>query len=136
MYHMIDQAKKPSRRIKQATPSENDPKKAILALLRLHPAVAWAERFNTGATVVDIPGQKRRFIKYAFVGCSDILGQMKDGRFIAVEVKRPGVNAEKKATDEQKAFIKKVRQNNGIGIISGSVEEVNLIINGHCLSSN
>ena len=136
MYHMIDQTKKPSRRIKQATPSENDPKKAILALLRVHPAVAWAERFNTGATVVDVPGKKRRFIRYAFVGCSDILGQMKDGRFLAIEVKRQGVNAEKEATDEQKAFIKKVRQNNGIGIISNSVEEVNLIISGHCLPSN
>ena len=54
----------------------------VLKALRSHPAVAWCERQNTGAYK---DGQ--RFIRYGWPGCSDSLGMLKDGRFLAVEVK-------------------------------------------------
>lgn len=64
---------------------ESDIQRACLELLARHPKVAWAVRMNAGAFKVE-----DRFVRAAFKGCSDIIGQLKDGRFLAVEVKRPG----------------------------------------------
>jgi hypothetical protein len=73
-----------------ATPRKNRRPEAaalaeVLQTLRHHSAVAWAERQNSGAYK-----DGARFIRYGWPGCSDILGQLKDGRFLAVEVKAPG----------------------------------------------
>lgn len=99
---------------------EHDIQTAILNLLAWHPKVAWAERFNVGAAVIDHPGRPRRYIRYAFAGCSDIIGQLIDGRFLAVEVKRPGA----KATESQSTFLERVHQNNGVAILAYSPEDV------------
>jgi hypothetical protein len=90
--------------------------------------VAWAYRFNTGAQVIETPkangGKSRRFIRYAFPGCADILGQLVDGRFLAVEVKtRLG-----KATKEQQAFIASVNGARGLGVIARSVDDVKVAL--------
>ena len=92
--------------------------KSCLAYLNAHPRVAWAVRMNTGAFV--IPGEhKSRFFRAAFKGCSDIIGQLKDGRFMAVECKRPG----KRATDEQAAFLATVNRHGGLGVVATSIED-------------
>ena len=115
-------------RLCAAEPDERTVQEAILRYLALDRRVAWAERFNTGAHVLEDTkpnGKKsRRFIKYAFKGCSDILGQTVDGRFLAVEVKaRTG-----KQTTDQKRFLSQVNGNNGIGCVARSVEEVQHVL--------
>lgn len=70
----------------------------VLLALRNHPAVAWCERQNSGAAKVG-----NRFIRFGWQGCSDILGQMKDGRFLAVECKAP----KGRVSTEQSLFLKR-----------------------------
>ncbi len=53
------------------------------------------------------------------VGSSDLIGIAPDGRFLAVEVKRPG----KQPTPEQRAFIAFVRSFGGIAGVCHSVDE-------------
>lgn len=106
--------------MKYRKPLEKDIQASILQLLQRHPAVAWAHRMNTGATVVDAPNSKRRFIRYGFPGCSDILGMLKGGRFLAIEVKRPG----EEATDLQQAFLDSVNEAGGLGFVAWDIEDV------------
>jgi hypothetical protein len=94
-------------------PLEAAVQKAVLEYLNLHPRVAWAVRMNTGAMQID-----GRFVKFGFTGCSDVLGQMTDGRFLAVEVKRPG----NKPTDEQKGFLLNVLHFGGVAFWCDSVK--------------
>lgn len=83
---------------------ESDVLAGCLELLTRHQKVAFAFRMNVGAarTLVLADGVTReRFIRFGFPGCSDIIGMLKDGRFLAVECKRPG----EKPTDTQQAFL-------------------------------
>lgn len=59
---------------------------------------------------------------YAINGTSDILGIWPGGRFIAIEVKRPG--EENGASDAQKAFIKQLNARGGLAFVATSVEKV------------
>ena len=52
-------------------------------------------------------------------GVADIIGIL-DGRFLAIEVKRPGA----KLTEDQAIFLQKVRNNGGIGIVARDVSDV------------
>ena len=103
---------------------ERDVQKTILQYLALCPHVAWAQRFNTGATgwsyTTQAGAQRRRFVRFGFTGCSDILGQMKGGHLLAIECKRKGG----KATDSQVAFLQTVSDNNGVAIIANNVSDV------------
>lgn len=56
-------------------------------------------------------------------GISDILGCWK-GRFIAIEVKRPGHKTESKRLMKQKKFIEDVKRAGGIGFFAESVQNV------------
>lgn len=85
---------------------ERDEQKVCLWYARSHPKVAWCERMNTGATKFN----DERFVKFGFAGCSDLIGQMKDGRFLAFEVKRKG----NKPTDIQESFLGLVASNGGV----------------------
>jgi hypothetical protein len=53
------------------------------------------------------------------VGSSDLIGITATGRFLAIEVKRPG----NKPTPEQRAFIAFVRSFGGVAGVCHSVEE-------------
>jgi hypothetical protein len=48
------------------------------------------------------------------------MGQLKDGRFLAIEVKKPGG----KLTKEQNEFITMVNMNKGFGIIATDAAQV------------
>lgn len=52
-------------------------------------------------------------------GVSDIIGIYK-GRFLAIEVKKPGA----KPTNHQWNFLKAVHENGGIALVARSVEDV------------
>ena len=114
------------------TPRESSVQAAVLCYLRLDRRVAWVQRFNTGAHVTEeIPlngKAKRRFIRYAFPGCSDLLGQLRDGRFLAVEVKtRTG-----RVSAAQRAFLATVERHGGVAILARSVEDVSRMLDRTC----
>ena len=62
--------------------------------------------------------------KYAINGVSDILG-VYQGRFLAIEVKKPGAPD---ATDEQKNFIKRIGKSGGIAGVARSVDDAREIL--------
>ena len=75
---------------------------ACLKYLRTHPYVGWAQRLNVGG-FYDKRGQ---YVRVGFKGCSDIIGQLRNGRFLAFEVKRKG----KRPTAQQAIFLVRVNQ--------------------------
>ena len=90
--------------------------KSIIEYLERDNRVAWANRMNVGGAKVRNPGGPTRWVKFAFKGCSDIIGQMKDGRFLAIEVKKPGG----KLTESQCEFLDLVKDANGVSGVAYS----------------
>ena len=86
---------------------ECDVLSACLEVLSVHPAVAFAWRQNTGLAF-----SQRQAVRFSFKGCSDILGALKGGRFLAVETKATG----KTASDDQQAFLDAVNAGGGLGV--------------------
>ena len=106
--------------LEQQTPRIYDRKEGaalveVLKALRAHPAVSWAERQNTGATKVG-----GRFIKFGWRGCSDVLGQLRDGRFLAVEVKGPTG----RLRPEQSVFLERIRCAGGVAFMARDCRDV------------
>lgn len=87
----------------------------VLKALRTHPAVAWAERMNTGAAKVG-----NRFIRFGWPGCPDVLGQLKDGRFLAVEVKAQAG----RLRPEQALFLARIRAAGGMAFVARDLRDV------------
>ena len=99
---------------------EADVQTAILALLRAHSISAW--KVGSGAFKVG-----DRYVKMGQRGMSDIIGIQPrytpfgpSGRFLAIEVKRPGG----KPTLEQAAFLATVRKAGGIAFVATSCDDV------------
>jgi hypothetical protein len=104
----------------QPAPRKNDRPEAgalaeVLKAFRTHPGVAWVERQNTGAFK-----QEGRYIRFGWRGCSDLLGQLKDGRLLAVEVKAP----KGRIRPEQTAFLERVRGNGGMAFVARNCMDV------------
>ena len=74
----------------------------------------WAN--NTGATKT----ADGRFVRFGLVGSADILGLMKGGRFLAIEVK----TGRAKQTPQQKKFEQMITDLGGLYILARSVEDV------------
>jgi hypothetical protein len=89
----------------------------ILEYLDLKGIFAW--RNNSGAVFSEYKGRKR-MIRYGLKGSSDILGILNDGRFLAIEVKKP----DGKPTTEQLEFIDRINKNGGLAFIARSITEV------------
>jgi len=106
--------------------TEKQLQKIIIEYLRYHPKVAWIERINVGAHVID-EKNSRRFVRYSFKGCSDILGQMKNGKFLAVEVK----SARGRLTEYQSEFINKVNKSGGLALVVRSLDDVQDALNNN-----
>jgi len=75
-------------------------------------------RNNIGVT----QDKRGNYIRYGVCnpGGSDLIGWMKDGRFLAVEVK----SAKAKPSKVQKKFLAAVNASGGIGVWGNSVESV------------
>lgn len=82
---------------------------------RNKPAVAWAERMNTGAARVD-----NRFIRFGWPGCPDVLGQLKDGRLLGVEVKAQAG----RLRPEQALFLERIRCAGGVAFVARDLRDV------------
>lgn len=107
--HAIQPAKRTNARPEAAALAE------VLMALRAHPAVAWCERMNSGATRIGA-----RFIKFGFRGCPDVLGQLKDGRLLGVEVKAAGG----RLSPEQKLFLARIRHAGGCAFVAKDCRDV------------
>jgi hypothetical protein len=107
-------------RLKRPEPSEAQVMRAVLQALAMHPRVAWAHRMNSGAGKVQRAGGVSQFMRWGFPGCPDVLGQLRDGRTLACEVKKPSG----KTSPEQEAFLKCVRANGGVALVARSVDDV------------
>ena len=87
----------------------------VLKALRAHPAVIWCERMNTGAARVG-----GRFIRFGFTGCPDVLGQLRDGRLLGVEVK-----AHKgKLRPEQAVMLERIAGAGGVAFVAHDCRDV------------
>ena len=87
----------------------------VLMALRAHPAVAWVERMNTGAARIG-----NRFVKFGFTGCPDVLGQLRDGRLLGVEVKA----AKGRVSAEQSVMLERINGHGGIGFVARDCRDV------------
>lgn len=58
----------------------------------------------------------------ASTGCSDFLGMLNDGSFIAVEAKKFG--AKSKVTANQQKFIDNVNERGGVGVVVSCQEDL------------
>lgn len=106
--------------LEQQTPRTNSRPEAaalaeVLTALRAHPAVAWAERMNTGAALV-----QGRFIRFGFKGCPDVLGQLKGGRLLGVEVKAQAG----RLRPEQALFLARIRAAGGVAFVARDCRDV------------
>jgi penicillin-binding protein-related factor A (putative recombinase) len=99
---------------------EKDIEKSILQYLEFIPG-CYAWKNHTGG-YFDIKAKtfKKQRNKYAINGVSDIIG-VYNGRFLAIEVKRP---SNKTRTPEQDQFINTVIKNGGIAFYAMSIEDV------------
>jgi len=98
-----------------AAPLERDVLAEVLAVLEMHPRVAFVWRQNTGA--MDLG---ERYVRFSFKGCSDVLGMLKTGQFLAIETKRIG----KEPTEDQAAFLANVNRNGGLAFVARSAADV------------
>lgn len=93
---------------------------AIMCAIGLHPLVAWAHVTTSGK----VKGRGGHWMTLGFPGLADIIGQLKDGRVLAIEVK----DAKGKATKDQDEFLTLVRQHNGVAGVARSVEDALRIV--------
>jgi hypothetical protein len=87
----------------------------VLKALKAHPAVSWCERMNSGAARIGA-----RFVRFGFKGCPDVLGQLRDGRLLGVEVKGPTG----KLRPEQAVFLERIRCAGGVGFMARDLRDV------------
>ena len=106
-------------------PSEADILRAIMQLLRHHPKVASHWRQNSGTFQERNRDGTTRYIRAnTQKGMSDIMGVLKDGRTLAIEVKsrtgrmRPG----------QEEFLATIRQAGGVAGVCRSVEDAQRLL--------
>jgi len=95
--------------------SESAVQAEVLQVLRAHPMVAWCERMNSG--VAKMGG---RFVRFGFVGCPDVLGQLKDGRLLGIEVKAENG----KLSIEQTQFLERIRAAGGVAFVARDCHDV------------
>lgn len=121
------QRKSGAFKLRAQSPDEALVLNAVLRYLKIERRVAWAQRMNSGSMwMPGAPGQRERFVRFGFKGCPDVMGQMTDGRFLAVECKRPGG----RKRPEQIAFIDLAQQHGAVACFAESVDDVKATIDG------
>jgi hypothetical protein len=120
---ILDMPPEPKRRAPakpSGEPTESQILKAIMLLLKRHPKVAQVWRQNSGTFQERNRDGSVRYIRANTQrGMSDIMGILKDGRTLAIEVKsrtgrmRPG----------QEEFLQTIRQAGGVAGVCRSVDD-------------
>ena len=120
----------PGFRLRSVQPYERNIVASVLRALVALPEVAWCARMNTAASSGSYTNKKgvtkRRFVRFGFVGLSDVIGQLRDGRFFAIECKRRGGDR----SDAQQLFLHWVHCAGGLAGFATSVEEALEILTG------
>jgi len=103
--------------------TEADVIRAVDAALTAFGIFHW--RNNTGAVKYE-GTQGKRFVRYGHPGSADILGVCPDGRFLAVECKRPKAPGQPggRLSALQNEFLTAVNKNGGVGIVVDGVDEL------------
>lgn len=83
--------------------------------------VGYVWRVNAGMLPQRDRYGKQRMIRMAAAGQSDIQGLTRDGRFIALEVKKP--TTRKRVTVKQNEFLERIQEMGGIASVVTSAEE-------------
>ena len=113
-------------------PLEAEVLRSIADLLAVHPQVAFAVRQNSGMASYEAKSGRYAPVRfYAWIKrpapmtLPDIWGQLKDGRLLALEVKRSGwTKPYDKRELQQAAFLMLIRSMGGIGEFVTSAEQV------------
>lgn len=103
---------------KKQTATEKQIESTILDYLNRHPD-SFAFKVNTVGVYDPIKGIHRRPGRFTLKGTADIIGMWK-GKFLAIEVKKPGG----RPTTEQKAFVKKIISMGGVAFFAFNLEDV------------
>jgi len=93
---------------------EKDIQHTILQYLKARGIYCWIHN-NVG-----IKKPNGQYIPTGLLGISDILGIYDDGRFLSIEVKRPGG----KCSEHQNLFIRNINERGGIAFKAESLEDV------------
>ena len=111
----------------QRQPSEAEILRAIMSLLKRHPRVAQCWRQNSGTFAERNRDGSMRYVRANTArGMSDIMGVLRDGRTLAIEVKsrtgrmRPG----------QEEFLASIRAAGGVAGVCRSVEDAVRLLEG------
>jgi hypothetical protein len=106
-------------------PTESQILKAIMALLKRHPKVAQCWRQNSGTFQERNRDGSVRYIRANTAkGMSDIMGVLKDGRTLAIEVK----SATGRMRPGQEEFLATIRQAGGVAGVCRSVEDAQALL--------
>lgn len=90
----------------------------------LHARKIFAWRNNSGAVKYQNAEGRGRFLRFGYVGSSDIIGVLPDGRFLAVECK-----AEKgRVSEAQRFFLSEVTKLGGVSVVAKSIEDVAAVL--------
>lgn len=96
-----------------------------LAMAQRQRRVVWYARTNTGAgRLLRRDGTLGQFLRFGFPGCPDILGQLPDGRLLAIEVKRPSG----RVRPEQQAFLDRATLGGAVAQVVRSVDDVHRLL--------
>jgi len=106
-------------------PTEAQILKAIMALLKRHPKVVQCWRQNSGTFQERNRDGSTRYIRANTAkGMSDIMGVLKDGRTLAIEVK----SATGRMRPGQEEFLATIRQAGGVAGVCRSVEDAQALL--------
>lgn len=96
----------------------------IMQYLSLRYPEHYLWRNNSGR----LPSSKGRMVAFGKVGSADIIGIAPDGRFVAIEIKRP--DRSYKPTPAQLEFLEAIKSRGGYAGIVTCPEDVDAILRG------
>lgn len=127
---MASKARKPKPfALTPPEPLESQIQRQIGDYLNWDRRVCFWWRQNVGAgQLLKADGSHTRYLEFAFVGCPDILGWLKDGTMLLIEVKKQSV---KKASEAQERTLKLAKDGGCVALVARSYEDVKRAIDAH-----
>ena len=116
-------------RLTPPEPLESQVQKQIGDFLDWCPDVPlwWRQNVAAGQLVKE-DGTLTQWMRFGFVGCPDILGYLRDGTMLMIEVKKPSV---KKARTEQQNCIEQAQRYGVLALIARDYSDVKRALDIH-----